>query len=82
MRGSYKMLRNLDKGYLDNELYPVHRLSLAKVDVPIEPISGGRVCYQGSVWPAQAPGNLTIEKDKFVLVTGTSGITLLVEPYS
>ncbi|WP_410510486.1 NfeD family protein [Nodosilinea sp. E11] len=76
------MVSNLDKGYLGNELYPFNRLSLAKVDVSIEPIGGGRVCYQGSVWPAQSTRNLTIEKDKFVLVTGTSGITLLVEPYS
>ena len=82
MRVICEMPRNLVKGYLGNELYPFQRVSLAKVDVSIEPISGGRVCYQGSVWPAQTTGNLTIEKDRFVLVTGTSGITLLVEPYS
>lgn len=76
------MLRSLDKERLGDGLNPFHRLNLAKVDEPIEPISGGRVCYQGSVWPAQAFGDLTIEKDKFVLVTGTVGITLLVEPYS
>jgi membrane protein implicated in regulation of membrane protease activity len=76
------MLISLDKECQGNGLHPFHRLSLAKVDEPIEPISGGRVCYQGSLWPAQALSNLTIEKDKFVLVTGTVGITLLVEPYS
>ncbi|MFM7470571.1 MAG: NfeD family protein [Nodosilinea sp.] len=78
MRGSCEMLRSLDKERLGDGLHP---FNLAKVDKPIEPISGGRVRYQGSVWPARAFGDLTIEKDKFVLVTGTVGITLLVEPY-
>lgn len=53
---------------------------IAVVDKSIHPGKKGRVCFQGSVWPAKCDSNLIISSGDDVRVIGRRRITLIVEP--
>lgn len=52
----------------------------AIVDESIQPITGGRVRFQGSWWPARCYQKVTIDPGEIVRVIGQESITLIVEP--
>ncbi|MEM9807384.1 MAG: NfeD family protein [Cyanobacteria bacterium P01_D01_bin.56] len=52
------------------------------VDEAIDPILGGRVRFQGSIWPAFSKQGCEFQEDDIVRVLGRNGIALEVEKYS
>ena len=65
-----------------NILFTVSPLDMAIVDVTIKPGVGGRVRYQGSIWPANSFQDNNILVGQYVKVIGRNNITLLVEEVS
>ena len=56
--------------------------NIALVTQNIEPLTGGRIRFQGSWWCARCNQDITIEAGKMVYVVGRQNITYIVEPLS
>ena len=58
-----------------------NEMGIGIIDKAIHPILGGRVRFQGSIWPAFSKQDFDFDENDVVRVVGRNGIALEIEKY-